>query len=119
MYLTDERLAEIVFSPLAEIAEWLKSVGLEAELTGDTLLIHNPHLALTTGLTAGTEPPTKAVCLGFALAGAFWPQVFPRLLTLVNRRWQAQRQPSSPRPGQQLTKPFQDKFKNDKEVTNK
>jgi len=47
-----------------------------------------------TGIRVGltpTDPISCAVQLGFALAGAHWPQVYPALLGATEARWRRQR----------------------------
>lgn len=46
-----------------------------------------------TGIRVGltpTDPISCAVQLGFALAGALWPQVYPALLRATEARWRRQ-----------------------------
>ncbi len=42
------------------------------------------------------DPITRAVCLGFALYGVFWPWAVPDLLKTVNREWTARRKAGRP-----------------------
>ena len=91
-----QRLVEMTFAPLDEVADWLTRLGLEVEWQEESVLVvHNPYLHITTALMAGSDPVTRAVCLGFALASSAWTALCPRLLDEVNREWQLRRKKQS------------------------
>jgi len=82
------RLVELTFVPMARITDWLDRIGLEiVRCEAGVTTVKNPYLNLTTALTIGSDPITQAVCLGFATAGVYWPQLYPGLLETVNREW--------------------------------
>jgi hypothetical protein len=86
--LITQRLVEMTFAPLDEVAGWLTCLGLAVESQeAGVLVIRNPYLHLTTALLTGSDPITHAVCLGFALAGPVWPSLCPHLLDEVNKEW--------------------------------
>lgn len=88
-----QRLVEMTFAPLDEVADWLTRLGLAVEWQEeDVLVVRNPYLHITTALMAGSDPVTRAVCLGFALAASAWVSLCPRLLDEVNREWQLRRE---------------------------
>jgi len=85
------RLVELVFSPAAQVADWAKRIGLKVERQADgVVILENPGLSRT-AIYDGLDPVTRAVCLGFAVAGPFWPQVLPDLLEAVNKEWRRRR----------------------------
>jgi hypothetical protein len=87
-----QRLVEMTFAPLDEVADWLTRLGLEVERQEESVLVvRNPYLHITTALMAGSDPVTRAVCLGFALAASAWTALCPRLLDEVNREWRLRR----------------------------
>ena len=93
--LITDRLVEMTFAPLDEVARWLARLGLEIQRQEETLVVvRNPHLNVVTAILADSDPMTKAVCLATVTAGLSWPAVYPRLLDRVNRRWR--RQAASP-----------------------
>ena len=97
--LITDRLVEMTFAPLDEVARWLARLGLEIQRQEETLVVvRNPHLNVVTANVrlssrrslADSDPVTKAVCLATVTAGLSWPAVYPRLLDRVNRRWRRQ-----------------------------
>lgn len=85
------RLVELVFASPDEVTSWLARIGLEiVAQAGATLTVHNPHLHLRAGLLWDSDPISRAVSLGFALCGAYWPMVCPGLLEAVNERWKGE-----------------------------
>jgi hypothetical protein len=104
-----QRLVEMTFAPLDEVAGWLTRLGMETDQREEGVVrIHNPHLGITTAITAISDPVSRAVCLGFAVAGVWWPHVFPNLLTGVNKAWRSRRKqaasnasPVGPSPGKE------------------
>lgn len=61
-----------------------------------------------TGFVVGeTDPVSIAVCLMFAIAGPYWPHVFPTTLDIVNREWKAalKQKPGQPPKKQRVKKP--------------
>ena len=89
--LITDRLVEMTFAPLDEVARWLARLGLEIRRQEETLVVvRNPHLNVVTAILADSDPVTKAVCLATVTAGLSWPAVYPRLLDRVNRRWRRQ-----------------------------
>jgi hypothetical protein len=86
------RLVEMVFSSPEQVAVWLARIGLEVVTQeGPVLTFHNPHLHFRAGLLWNSDPVSRAVGLGFALYGAYWPFVCPGLLKAVNEQWQKER----------------------------
>lgn len=86
--LITQCMVEMTFAPLDEVARWLTRLGMETDQREEGVVrIHNPHLSITTAITAISDPVSRAVCLGFAVAGVWWPHVFPNLLTEVNKAW--------------------------------
>ena len=86
----EERIADFAIR-LAEgdlngVLEWLRSLGCKD-------IYQEKESATVTGLSGvrvgmlSADPVTCAVQLGFALAGQFWPHVYPDLLPMVNRLW--------------------------------
>jgi len=63
---------------------WLKTLGcVVASVDGDCYTLQG--IAGVRSALLPTDPSTIAVCFGFLLAGASWPQVYPGLLPAVNR----------------------------------
>lgn len=90
--IAGERIAEMAFAPLEDVEKWLSRIGLETRLDEDRVLrIRNPHLEINTAIYDGVDPIGKVVCLGFALAGMYWPQVYPEVIKLVNKKWKEAR----------------------------
>ena len=87
--LMTERLVTITFSPSDEITAWCRQVGLEVRQKPDGLVvITNPHFNFTTAIYDALDPISRAVCLASAVAGPhYWPEIFPGLLTAVNKEW--------------------------------
>ena len=87
--LITERLVTIIFSPLDKVAAWCHQVGLEVHQKPDgVVVINNPHFNFTTAIYDGLDPISRAVCLASAVAGPhYWPEIFPGLLTAVNKEW--------------------------------
>jgi hypothetical protein len=83
-----QRLVEMTFAPLDEVAVWLTRLGMEVRQREEGVVtVRNPYLDITTALMNISDPITRAVCLGFALAGVSWPQAFPNLLKAVDKAW--------------------------------
>lgn len=112
-----QRLVEMTFAPLDDVAGWLTRLGMEVRSQEEGVVtVRNPHLDITTAILANSDPVTRAVCLGFATFGVNWPFLCPRLLYKVNQEWRLrQRQaasagqehqdaPVGPRPGQENNK---------------
>lgn len=93
------RLVEMTFAPLDEVAAWLARLGLDVQGREEGVVtVRNPHLDVATAIPAGADPVTRAVCLGFALAGAYWTGLCPRLLDEVNKEWRRRnRQAAAPK----------------------
>lgn len=70
----------------ADVIRWLESLGcvVTRSQPGEYCLmgIAGCNSALTKG-----DPNTIAVCIGFLLAGMYWPQVYPSLQSRVNALW--------------------------------
>jgi len=95
--LITSRLVEMTFASLEEAAAWLTRLGMEVQLkTEGVVTVRNPHLNITTALMTGSDPITRAVCLGFALMGAHWVSLCPCLLDEVNKEWRARRRATTP-----------------------
>ena len=87
-YLLTQRVVELVFCPVGEVAAWFNRIGLEAtERPDGVVVIKNPYLDFTTGIYDDLDPITRAVCLAWALTGYAWPQIFPDLLKEVDKEW--------------------------------
>lgn len=86
-------LADVVFQPVPQIAQRARAWGLTVvSASEDELIVRSPD-GFTGGLTSATDPINRAVILGFALIGPFWPHAFPTLLEEVQRRWKARTTP--------------------------
>lgn len=88
------RLAEMVMhaydGDLALVRDWLMSIGgrdLIEGSDGDWSLTGPSGVRI--GMAPGLDPIAYAAQIGFAVAGPFWPQVFPGLLPEVQRRWKS------------------------------
>lgn len=112
-----QRLVEMTFASLDEIAGWLTRLGMEVRPREEGVVtVRNPHLDITTAILANSDPVTRAVCFGFAVFGVNWPRLCHRLLYKVNQEWRLrQRQaasagqehqdtPVGPQPGQENNK---------------
>ncbi len=85
-----QRLVDLVFCSIADWQDTVQVWSIQVEIQKDgTLVLFNPTIPIRTGLCENSDPITKAVCLGFAIAGIHWPQVFPDLLGAVNKEWRA------------------------------
>lgn len=89
----EERIAYFAFAMshgnVISVREWLVRLGCKITHETDEEL----HVEGLTGVVCGmmpTDPVSCAVQLGFALAGQFWPQVYPDLLPIVNKKWKVQ-----------------------------
>lgn len=83
-----QRLVEMTFAPLDDVAGWLTRLGLEVRPREEGVVtVRNPHLDITTAILANSDPVTRAVCLGFAVFGVNWTSLCPRLLDAVNQEW--------------------------------
>lgn len=92
--LITQRLVEMTFAPLDEVAAWLVRLGMEVRQREEkTITVRNPFLNITTALLPGTDPVANAVCLATVLLGMHWPQICPALLTRVNREWRRRQPP--------------------------
>lgn len=81
------RLVQMAFVPLVEVAAWLARLGVQVvwSLDRSQLTWTNRSLGVSGVLWTGLGPLDRAPCLAVALAGAWWPQVFPGLLEAVDR----------------------------------
>lgn len=85
-----ERLVEMAFSPLDMVITWLMNCHIEiVHREENTVTVRNPRLdpPMVTAIDGLTDPNTRAVCLGFLFAGAYWPSVFPELQERINQEW--------------------------------
>jgi hypothetical protein len=90
--LVTRRLVEMTFALPDEVAQWLARLGMAVDRSGTGVVrIRNPYLKITTAFVAGSDPTTRAACLGFAIAGSHWTCLFPHLLDMVNREWRSRR----------------------------
>ena len=51
------------------------------------------------GMTCGlvrSDPITVVTSFGFALAGMFWPEVYPTIMDRINKRWKEKVHPKPP-----------------------
>lgn len=99
-----QRLVEMTFAPLETVASWLATLGLEVERRKEgAVTVRNPFLHLTTAILPETDPVTRAVSLGFATAGMYWPHAYPGLLEAVNDEWRLRQKRPTPSPSRQPT----------------
>ena len=84
---------------IAGTAKWLQSLGCKITYQTENELHVQGLVHMTVGFSRGTDPNNCAVQLGFALAGQFWPQVYPGLLAEVNKRWHELRGPGYSKAG--------------------
>ena len=83
-----QRLVELTFAPLDEVAAWFTRLGMKVQRVEEGVLtVRNPQLNITTAVLNISDPITRAVCLGFGVAGVHWPQAFPDLLKAVDQAW--------------------------------
>jgi hypothetical protein len=95
-----DRIVEMVFSPDEEVAAWFNRIGFEAQQTGDEVLLINPYLNFRTAIFENMDPVSRAVALGFALAGMYWPKIFPDLLKETNKEWKKREEAQEARAGE-------------------
>ena len=83
-----DQLVIMSTAPLEAVADWLAAFGLDVCWDpGHTQITwRNPWLETTGCLPATLAHMERAPILGFALAGQYWPQVFPGLLDAVQKR---------------------------------
>lgn len=87
-----DHLLELTFLPVAELKPRLERLNLVCEWQeGGVLRIFNPNLNFTTAIYDQLDPVTRAVTLGFACFGPYWPQLTPELLKHVDKRWTSDR----------------------------
>lgn len=89
----EERLAYFAFAMshgnVSLVHEWLARLGCEIVYVSSSEL----NVKGLTGMMCGmivTDPVSCAVQLGFMMAGFYWPQVYPGLLPIVNKKWKVQ-----------------------------
>lgn len=83
-----QRLVELTFAPLNEVGAWFTCLGMDVQQVEEGVLtVRNPQLNITTAILNISDPITRAVCLGFGVAGVHWPQAFPDLLKAVDQAW--------------------------------
>jgi hypothetical protein len=88
--LVTRRLVEMTFASPDEVAGWLARLGMAVDRPeAGVVRIRNPYLNITTVFVAGSDPTTRAVCLGFAIAGPHWICLCPHVLDMVNREWRS------------------------------
>ena len=91
----EDRLVEMVFKfidgDLDSFAKWLERIGATIERKNEDEIIFRGPSGIGTGLLRGMDPINAAVCIGLAVAGLFWPQVFPNLLKKVDAEWKKRR----------------------------
>lgn len=67
---------------------WLESIGCRIEPIGPRDLVIIGPSTIRCGLPYWTgDPVAVAVQFGFAMAGGYWPEVYPGMLPEVNRLW--------------------------------
>lgn len=93
MNILEQRITELVFTPLDKLPRELERLGVKVEIheDGESLVIDNGSMRV--GLME-CDPITKAVQLGFALGGSFWASALPNLLPEVDKRWKNQKRRS-------------------------
>lgn len=72
-----------------EVAAWLRKFGLDTVIEdGDVIVARRGNFV--TAISG--DPITRAVTMGMALFGLFWPFAVPRLLDVVGKSWRTRRQ---------------------------
>jgi hypothetical protein len=90
--LVTRRLVEMTFASPDKVADWLARLGMAVDRPEAGIVrVRNPYLNITTAFVAASDPTTRAVCLGFAIAGPHWICLCPHLLDMVNREWRSRR----------------------------
>ncbi len=87
----EDRIVEMTFKFIdgntEEFAEWLQKIGATIKRRSEDEIIFDGPSGVGTGLFKGIDPINAAVCVAFAVAGVFWPFVFPNLLKKVEKEW--------------------------------
>ena len=89
------RLVEQTFRFLDDpelVIDWLQRLGCRCtrQENGQSWTIHG-NTGMTCGISRGLDPIAVASALAFALAGVWWVDVFPSLMTAVSEVWGRQR----------------------------
>jgi len=87
----EDRIVEMAFKfvdgDIEEFAEWLQKIGAKIKHKGEDEIVFDGPSGVGTGLLRGMDPINTAVCIAFAIAGAFWPFMFPNLLRKAEAKW--------------------------------
>lgn len=96
--LLEQKIVELAFTPISELPPQLRRLGLQCQLMEpeETILIDNGFMRVG---FCETDPVSKAVQLGYAIAGPLWTSVFPNLLKEVNKEWKIRSKKSRSRKG--------------------
>lgn len=78
---------------LTPIADLLRALGINdiRENEGASSLACTGLTGVTVGFLRTADPVAHATSLGMAVAGPYWPFVYPGLLDYVNARWREER----------------------------
>jgi len=91
----EDRIVEMTFTfvdgDMDAFVEWLQKIGATIKRRSEDEIIFDGPSGVGTGLFKGVDPINAAVCIGFAVAGVFWPFVFPNLLKKVEAKWKERR----------------------------
>jgi hypothetical protein len=90
--MLEERIADKVFEAIdagtiRPLVDWLLTLGCTIVADhGDGTFNLQGLVGMRVGLCL-TDPNSLAVQVGFAIAGMYWPQAYPKLQSVVNKRW--------------------------------
>lgn len=71
--------------------EWLQSMGCKLTHCDGDVYVLKGLVGVICGLNPKDDPVTVAVQFGFLLAGPYWPKVYPKLLSRINKRWKLEK----------------------------
>lgn len=95
--LLEQRILELAFTPIPELPPQLRRLGLQCQLTdSEEILIDNGFMRVG---FCETDPVSKAIQLGFAIAGPLWASALPNLLPEVKKEWKIRSKKSRSRKG--------------------
>lgn len=85
-----QRISEMVWRYMdgdtAGVVEWLKRIGCTDFAIDDTQVTFTGATGIRTALTT-SDPVNLGVILGMAVAGVYWPMVFPALQQIIGDEW--------------------------------
>jgi len=73
------------------VQAWLTSLGCKDVYRNEKELHLTGLTGVRVGMIGNQDPITCAVQIGFALAGPFWPHVYPELLSATSKQWKSER----------------------------